>query len=305
MELTKIIAELENYTGKLPRQALEEAIENREAITPLLLETLEKWKDNLERLLDRPDYWLHIHALFLLAQFRETKAYPLIIKFFSTPGDTPLDVTGDVVTEYLGRILANVSDGNIEPLKQLIANLQANEFVRGAGLHALMALVAQGVISRELVIEYFEELFRTRLEKDPNSETEPDYFWTDLIINSAKLYPLEIKQYIDQAFESDLVEPFFVSYEDIEYYLELGLDGTLKELRDNSYYSPIENTIEELENWACFREPRIRQIEIKPLGIGNFELSPQTPRKKSNQSNKKAKKKMQKQARRKNRSNKK
>lgn len=172
-----------------------------------------------------------------------------------------------------------------------------------------MVLVAQGVISREVVIEYFGELFRTRLEKDPNSETEPDYFWTDLIINSAKLYPLEVKEYIDQAFESDLVEPFFISYEDIEYYLELGLDGTLKELRDNSYYSPIENTIEELENWACFTEQRfeqrLEQIKNKPLGIGNFDLSPQTPRKKSNQSKKKAKKKMQKQARRKNRSSKK
>ena len=30
MELTEIIAELENYTGKLPRQALERAIEERE-----------------------------------------------------------------------------------------------------------------------------------------------------------------------------------------------------------------------------------------------------------------------------------
>ena len=52
MELTEIIAELENYTGKLPRQALERAIEEREVITPVLLETLEKWKDNLEELLE-------------------------------------------------------------------------------------------------------------------------------------------------------------------------------------------------------------------------------------------------------------
>ncbi len=49
MELSEIMAELENYTGKLPRQALEEAIAQREAITPLLLATLEKWKDNLSR----------------------------------------------------------------------------------------------------------------------------------------------------------------------------------------------------------------------------------------------------------------
>jgi len=73
MELVEIIAELENYTGKFPRQALVEAIENQEAITPVLLATLEKWQDNLEELLERPDYFLHIYALFLLAQFKETK----------------------------------------------------------------------------------------------------------------------------------------------------------------------------------------------------------------------------------------
>ena len=138
MELTEIIAELENYTGKFPRQALEGAIEEQEAITPLLLATLEKWKDNLGELLELPDYYLHIYALFLLAQFKETQAYPLIIEFFSAPGDISLDVTGDVVTEDLGRILANVSDGNIEPLKQLIENPQVNEYVRSAAVSSLI-----------------------------------------------------------------------------------------------------------------------------------------------------------------------
>lgn len=263
---------------------------------------MEKWKDSLEELLDLPDYFLHIYALFLLAQFKETKAYPLIIEFFSTPGDTALDVTGDVVTEHLGRILATVSDGNIDHLKKLIENPQINEYVRGAALHSLMVLVAQEIISRESVIAYFEELFKTRLEKEPNSETEPNYFWTDLVINSARLYPLELKPQIDQAFESDLVDLFFINYKDIEYYLELGLDATLNQLRDNSHYSLIEDTISEMEGWACFREQRLKQTRNKPLGLGNLNLSPQ---KKSNQSKKKAKKKMQKKARQKNRSKKK
>ena len=302
MELAEIIASLENYTGKFPRQALSEAISQREAITPLLLATLEKWKDNLEELLELPDYFLHIYALFLLAQFKETQAYPLIIEFFSAPGDISLDVTGDVVTEDLGRILANVSDGNIEPLKPLIENPQANEYVRSAALGALMVLVAQGVIAREQVIEYFSELFRERLEKELLSETEPNYIWTVLVSNSARLYPLELKPYIDQAFESELVDLFFVNPKDIDYYLQLGQDATLNQLRNDSHYSLIEDTISEMEWWACFQETRLKPRKTKPLGLGKFNLSPQ---KKSHQSKKKAKKKMQKQARRKNRSHKK
>ena len=94
MELTQIISELENYHGTFPRLALEQAIEKQAEITPLLLANLEKWQDNLEELLELPDYFLHIYFFFLLAQFKETKAYPLIIEFFSAPGDITLDVTG-------------------------------------------------------------------------------------------------------------------------------------------------------------------------------------------------------------------
>ena len=305
MELTEIIAELENYTGKFPRQALERAIEEREAITPVLLETLEEWKNNLEGLIDMPDYFLHIYALYLLAQFKEPKAYPLIIEFFSAPGKITLDVTGDLVTEDLARILASVSNGNIEPLKQIIENPQINEYVRGAALQSLLVLVAQGIISRELVIEYFEELFKTLLEQERSYDREPSFIWTNLVTNSAILYPLELKEYIDQAFELDLIALFFVRQEDIDYYLKQGKDATLEELRKDRYYSLIEDTISELERWYCFQEEKPKITRTKPLGLGKLELSPEKKSNRKNKAKKRAKNKMQKQARRKNRSKKK
>ena len=293
---------LENYTGKFPRQALEEAIAQREAITPLLLETLEKWKDNLEELAKLPDYCLHTYALFLLAQFKESQAYPLIIEFFSTPGEISMDVTGDIVTEYLGRIFANVSEGNIEPLKKLIENPQVNEYVRGAALDGLVALVVQGVIAREVIIQYFESLFKGLPEKVSSPEQEPDYIWTLLVSASASLYPLELKPYIDQAFESELIERFYIDEEDIDHYLQQGQDGTLNELRSNEHYALIEDTSGEMSWWYSFQERSPKKTRNKPLGLEQLTLSPQ---KKYNQSKKKAKKKMQKQSRRKNRSKKK
>ena len=243
-----------------------------------------------------------IYALFLLAQFRETQAYPLIIEFFSTPGDSSLDVTGDMVTEYLARILATVWDGNTEPLKKLIENSQVNEFVVGAALDSLLVLVAQEIISRESVIDYFRELFETRLEKESNSDTEPDYFLSNLTISSAQLYPLELKPQIERAFELDLIDGMYINPKDIEYYLKLGLDANLNKLRSDRHFSLIEDTIAELEWWYCFQEQKEKPARKKPIGLGSPNLS--SP-KKSNQSKKKAKRKMQKQARRKNRSKKK
>ena len=146
MELTEIITELENYTGTFPRLALEQAISEEEAITPLLLATVTEWKSKLEELSERPNYFLHLYAMYLLAQFRESQAYQPIVEFFSVPGEISMDVTGDLVTEDLARILAGVCNGNIEPIQQLIENRQANEFVRSSALSSLIILVLEGTI---------------------------------------------------------------------------------------------------------------------------------------------------------------
>ncbi|MFW9262857.1 DUF1186 domain-containing protein [Nostoc sp. CALU 546] len=295
MQLEEILSELENNTGKFPRLALERAIEEKLAITPILLTTLENFSNNPSELLDKNDYILHIYALYLLAQFRETLAYPLIVKSFSAPGDISMDVTGDIVTEDLGRIFASVSDGNIEPLKQLISNKKINEYVRSAALEALLVLVAEEVISREKVIEYYAELFSNRGDK------EYDYTWTKLVINSMELCASELKSEIDNAFEENLVEEFFIGQEDVNDCFELGTEVALNKLRQNRRYSLIEDVISEMEGWACFQPEKLKKLDNRLISPEGFTLS--TPKKSQTQA--KNKKKMQSQSRRKNRSPKK
>ncbi|MEA5549848.1 DUF1186 domain-containing protein [Anabaena cylindrica UHCC 0172] len=296
MQLEEILSALENHTGIFPRLAVERAIEEREAITPLLLATLAECNKNLEVLLDKPDYMLHLYAMFLLAQFREPQAYPLITEFFAAPGDIALDATGDVVTEYLARILASVSHENIEPIKQLIENQAANEYVRGAALKSLVVLVVEGIISREEVIQYYEELFVTKLEKEPTSS----YIWSDLVVNSASLCPIELKEYIDRAYEQDLIESFFIDEEDVNECIEMGVGDCLDKLLNNSHYSLIDNTIKEMERWASFQPKKLNKKENFDGLIEGF-----IPSAKHNKEKSAKKKKMQKDSRRKNRAKKK
>jgi Protein of unknown function (DUF1186) len=296
MELTEIIAELENYNGTFPRLALERAIVEREAITPILLATVKEWKSKLEELSERPNYFLHVYAMYLLAQFKESKAYLPIVEFFSVPGEISMDVTGDLATEDLGRILASVCEGNIEPIQQLIENRQANEYVRSSALNSLVVLVVQGAIDREVVIKYFEELFATRLEREYSS------IWTNLVMESAVLAPLQLKQQIDRVFDVDLVDEFFFSREDVDYYINLGQEASLNELRDRDHYALIEDTISEMEWWSCFQDKKRKDSSRNTFGIGDLSPSPQ---KIVTSTKKKTQTKMQKQARRKNRSKKK
>ncbi|WP_341530353.1 DUF1186 domain-containing protein [Nostoc sp. UHCC 0302] len=294
MQLEEILSELENNTGKFPRLALERAIEERSAITPVLLTTLEKLSNNLEELLEKEEYILHVYALYLLAQFREALAYPVIIKFFSV-GDISLDVTGDIVTEDLCRILASVSNGNIEPIKELIENQKANEYVRDAAIESLLVLVAQEVISREEVIQYYEELFSKAIED------ETGYIWTNLVSYSAKLCAVELREHIDKAFEKDLVDEFFINQEDVNEYFEQGREAAFNQLRDNLHYSFIEDVISEMENWVCFYQEKPQDLDYRLIAPEDFIL----PKPKKSKAQVKKKRKMQSQSRRKNRSKKK
>lgn len=296
MELTEIIAELENYTGTFPRLALEQAIAEQEAIMPLLLATVAEWKSKLEELSERPNYFLHIYAMYLLAQFKESQAYLPIVEFFSVPGDISIDVTGDLVTDDLSRILASVCDGNIEPIQQLIENRQANEYVRSSALSSLIILVLQGTLDREIVIKYFEELFSTRLEREYSS------IWTNLVMESAMLAPLQLKQQIDRVFDADWVDSFFFNRKDVDYYINLGQEASLNELRDRKHYALIEDTISEMEWWNCFQDKTRKESISNLFGPRDLSLSPQRT---AMPTKKKSQVKMQKQARRKNRSKKK
>ena len=108
MDKTDILRQLERVSETFPRAAVEAAVAQREEITPDLLRILEDSVDRAPELDAEGDYMGHLYAMVLLAQFRETRAYPLVVRFLSLPGDLLDSLGGDFVTEYAGRVLASV-----------------------------------------------------------------------------------------------------------------------------------------------------------------------------------------------------
>ncbi len=75
MDIETIRLKLEFNTGRFPIDAVRAAIEQREAIKPVLLAALQEAIDVLEEIERKPSFMLHIYAMYLLAQFREQAAY--------------------------------------------------------------------------------------------------------------------------------------------------------------------------------------------------------------------------------------
>jgi hypothetical protein len=252
MDVQEILQQFATNTGTFPREAVAQAIAQREAITPELLRILAEAQHNIEDL-PESDSMAHIYAMYLLAQFREPHAYPLIVEFFSIPGDIALDTTGDVATEDLGRILASVSCGNIRLMTALVENAHANEYVRVAALRGLVTLVACGEQSRDDIVAYLQRLFQGGLARDES------FVWYGLVSASNDLYPEELYDDIKHAYAEELIEPGFIGLDDIDETLQRGKERVLDALHHNQRYSLITDTITEMEWWACFH-PEGREV---------------------------------------------
>lgn len=240
MTVSEILQELEPYTGRFPKKAMRAAIEQREAITPELLKVLETCAEDPVGFAKREDYMLHSFALYLLAQFRETRAYPLAARIFSAPGEVCFDLFGDTVTEALSQILGSIYDGDPTALEKLIESEEVNEYVRTAAIDTFLVLEQSGQMPRDQVVSYFQRLFGGRLRRTYS------HAWNGLVSAVGDMPAPELLEDVRRAYEEGLVDPGFASLEGIERDLKSSPKGRRER------HCVIEDAVNEMEWWAAF-----------------------------------------------------
>jgi len=265
MTIPEVLKELEPYTGKFPMKAMRAAIEQREAITPELLRVLESVAAAPSEWAGRKDNMLPLFAIFLLAQFREKPAYPLLIKIVSAPGEIPFDLFGDTITGGLSQVLASVYDGNSALLRGLVESEQVNEFVRSAALNTFLALENTGQMPRETVLDYFHDLFHGRLERTPS------YAWSSLVCVVADLPAPELLEEVRQAYADGLVDTKVADLEGIE----RDVKAPEPWRRDRRYL--ITDAIAEMEWWASFHLEDSRPKKLPKSEVPVLPSPPPVP----------------------------
>ncbi|MDL2321277.1 DUF1186 domain-containing protein [Desulfosarcina sp. OttesenSCG-928-B08] len=188
---------------EVPVEALRAAASQKEEITPLLLDILEKSIDRIEEIAES-DYMGHLHAMLLLAQFREPRAYPLIVRFFSAPDGIAMDATGDIGAEFLEQMLVSVCHGDDTLIKQMVENDAVDESIRVCAIYALTGMVATAQAPRESVVAYLTSLLRTA---SPETAGMLAFFYEEVINNLVDLYPEEAYPDIADAVKRGIVDP--------------------------------------------------------------------------------------------------
>lgn len=245
MTIDEILEQLSNNPeGSFPHAAINAAIEQQEAITPHLLAYLQELVDLGEDIDDDFNDGLTLFAIFLLGQFREARAYPLIIRLVSDWEDCAEYHLGDATTEGLPRILASVCHGDTAPIKALIENNELDVYVRSSALGSLTTLFSEQVLSREDILSYYTWLFREYTARTPC------YFW-DSLINGASAFRFEeLLPDIRKAYEDGLANPGAAPLKSIEEEIVAEYDN-LDELWYDKHY--ITDTTADLSSWASFQ----------------------------------------------------
>ena len=277
MEITEILDAFDRLTDEFPLAAAEAAIARREEITPELLRILEDLVDHAEERAAEGDYMAHTYAMFLLAEFRETRAYSLMIRFLSLPGDTLHPLCEDFIGGDLAQLLAAVCGGDLAGIQSLIEDEEAYEWARSAALRSLVVLVAAGEKSRDEVMSYFTSLYRGKLER------ESSIVWSELVELSSALYPTEVMADMRLAYHEGLVETNFVSLRNVEHGLRRTKERVLAELADSPFLLPIKDTVAALQS---LRDPEdddefpedgdLEDYDPEPWD-GDEELEPSLP----------------------------
>lgn len=261
MSLQKALNEIHFYRGVVPVEAYKVLTNFQQEATPYLIQEL---KNVIQRHSRTGNYYVaHIHALLLLSQFEEKKAYPLFIELLNLPIGSIDHLLGDLFTETTPKIITSLYDGNPEPLFAILINRNADDILRLVIGSCFSALLYQKLINREMILVRFQELIASgKMNRDST-------FFSALanITVECKLEPLY--DIIRAAFKIQMIPNDLM---DIQFF-EKSLSRPIEKIAREEDLHPLSDAVKELSKWYSDSNPIAISAKIErntscPCGSG-------------------------------------
>lgn len=244
MTPTEIMAAFETPAA-LPRKALLAAGQSRNAMMPLFLGYIDRLQ--AAKMDDLDDMNATVFVLYLLAEWRETRAYRPLARLLRRDPKFLDALLGDTITEASARIMAGVFDGDLQPVFDILLDDAADSFVRGEMFDALgiIALAKPGL--RPRITAFLTDFFD--LTGTVTGE-EVWWAWAECIA-ALGLAPLETQ--VRAVFDSGLITPDQSVFGDFTKRLQATVAaGQPDWFTSQSSNTLITDTVAELESWYCF-----------------------------------------------------
>ena len=270
MSPEQVLVELSKDHKSHPLEALESADAHRGVLVQPLLDVLDRCVTDPDTASEE-EAGLFSYALYLLAKWRETRAYPLVVRWLSLSDAASTRLSGDVSTQDGARILAAVCDGDLDPIKRLVLNRDADELSRGVAVAALALLAVWAEVPRDTILRYFAWLAREGLERRKN------YVWGALAAESADIEALGVFPDLRRAYDEGLIDPQVIGRSELDDVEASPRGHLLEQMKDR--HRPIDDVAEATSWWARFgRQASSHRAEALALAAaGEFADRPTEP----------------------------
>jgi len=260
--IDEVLAVLWTHDGVYERDAVEVAIQHRREATPGLLRVLERVIEDPQAHLEDEYFQGAFYAVVLLRHFREPRAHSLLMRLARLPEDQLFGLFGDLVTEEFAGIFYATCGGDLDELKSLVQDRNADQYVRCAAMRALVLAVADGAAPRGEIVAFLQGQF-TGDEADPDSG-----FWSFAAVDLERLYPEESMELIADAYARHLIDPFLIGPESFERALTEGREAAEARLAADLRHALPDDLHARMSGWACFRSEDSLDEDLKEMRRG-------------------------------------
>lgn len=237
--MKEIIESLYEDNHKFNYDAVNKARENKGVINEYLLDELEKIVNGINE--DNVDVPIFVdYALFLLAEFREKKACPLLVKLLSFTFLDYYNSVGSGIMDSIPALLASVYDGNINAINKIIENKEIDDFSRDRVLVFYQYLYENDMISKDEVISYLRKIIKLY-------NYEGDYIYNTILGLIINLHLIEMVEDVKVLFDEYVIDPHIRGG-----YMEF-IDDLFNYDRVDEI-DKIESVEKSMEWWAYFHE---------------------------------------------------
>jgi Protein of unknown function (DUF1186)/SEC-C motif len=243
MDPMRVIEQLAARDG-FPFEAVRVARANRETMVPVFLRTIDDFLAS-EGPADPNALALMFH---LFGEWREKSAYRSLAALLRLPDDVVGLILGDFITETIHRVMADVFDGDPEPLYGIIRDPEADEVVRAKMCQTVAILTRRGQMQRDATLAFLRDCFE---QLEPQKDC---YVWSGWVDAVAWLGATELKPLVQLLFRRGSVDPKWRKLRNFEEDIQYAIEHPDAELRHigGGDLTPFGDTVAELSESAAF-----------------------------------------------------
>ncbi len=265
-----ILDAFDTAEGILLRDAIRQAAERWGEVGPVLLAVIENAAATPAADVSRRTHRILLFATYLMAQMRETRAFPLLCRLGRQENTLDAAIV-DGITEDFAAILARVFDGDAAPLHALIEDASADQFARDAAFETLAWLAATGATDLVETSDYLRGLFDSLQPRDES------YVWVGWQQAVSALGLRELAPLVEQVFERGWIDEMVTDVSRFREDLQLALrpDPPLREIFGDEFteIDRYDDVAGMLATWRSFKPEALRPKALD-YGTTRFATEP-------------------------------